>query len=304
MAQKQVDMKYGLGSARMTNKLIQYDVYEDVGQYLDEIQSSLKRTVVEEYKKFLHLKSLMNDTEVPAILSPSQLVDQVWHVHMMRPIMYREFCQEVFGKTIDHDIAGSKDSEAERNKRRERTRTLLKIVFNEEPDGRIWEDKKQVRLLNSQVESPDKQGQSASNVGVDYFVIISQQSGKVLDASLCQEDEVILFERHDYDNQLWFWDGQTIRNKQYPSKVLDFGSRAQDWKKCGWGRVRLNGNYFGGPNQKWSFSEENGGVVSHYQNMRLDVYRGGTKNGTTVGVFKEHGRMNQLWSMEKVPKER
>ena len=59
----------------------------------------------------------MEDTEIPAILSPSTLVDNVWHAHMLRPSAYNNFCQSVFGKLIDHDMAGSKSSDDEKLKR-------------------------------------------------------------------------------------------------------------------------------------------------------------------------------------------
>ena len=59
----------------------------------------------------------MEDTETPAILSPSTLVDNVWHAHMLRPSLYNNFCQSVFGKLIDHDMAGSKSSDDEKRKR-------------------------------------------------------------------------------------------------------------------------------------------------------------------------------------------
>merc|ERR1711935_444172 len=60
---------------------------------------------------------VMEDTEIPAILSPSTLVDSVWHTHMLRPSEYIKFCLSVFGKIIDHDMAGSKSSDDEKLKR-------------------------------------------------------------------------------------------------------------------------------------------------------------------------------------------
>ena len=53
-----------------------------------------------------------------------------------------------------------------------------------------------------------------------YFLIYSPQSGKVLDASQTNQNEVILWKSHGGDNQLWFWDGKDIlRNKEHPNKV-------------------------------------------------------------------------------------
>jgi len=118
--------------------LIEYPVFEEVGEFLDTIPTSLRRKSVKEYKKFLHLKFLMKDTSCPAILSPSGLIDKVWHTHLLMPNNYAEFCQSVFGQSIDHDLAGSKSPENEKSKRRERTQNLYKVTFNKEPDERFW----------------------------------------------------------------------------------------------------------------------------------------------------------------------
>ena len=68
----------------MSQFLTQYDVLSEIGEFLDTIPPSLIEKSVEEYKKFLHLKNLMKDTEIPAFLSPSEKIDQVWRVHIMR----------------------------------------------------------------------------------------------------------------------------------------------------------------------------------------------------------------------------
>ena len=124
----------------MNKKLVRHDLFSEIGEFLVSIPASLRRSATEEYKKFLHLKMVMEDTDVPAFLSPSTLVDQVWHVHMMRPSIYHNFCQSMFGKMVDHDMAGSKSSDEEKSKRRRRTITVYKMVFNEEPDAHIWNE--------------------------------------------------------------------------------------------------------------------------------------------------------------------
>jgi hypothetical protein len=124
----------------MSKKLVRHDLFSEVGEFLDSIPASMKRAATEEYKKFLHLKFVMEDTEIPAILSPSTLVDNVWHAHMLRPSTYNNFCQSVFGKLIDHDMAGSKSSDNEKLIRRRRTITAYKMVFNQEPNALLWED--------------------------------------------------------------------------------------------------------------------------------------------------------------------
>ena len=103
--------------SKMYKKLINYPVFEEVGEFLDTIPLSLRRKSVVEYKNFLYLKFLMKDTSCPAILSPSGLIDKVWHTHLLMPNNYAKFCQSVFGQSIDHDLAGSKSPENEKSKR-------------------------------------------------------------------------------------------------------------------------------------------------------------------------------------------
>jgi hypothetical protein len=60
-------------------------------------------------------------------------------------------------------------------------------------------------------------------MGDKYFLIFALETRKVLDVSQSNENEVILWEPHGGDNQLWFWDGEDIlRNKKDPDKVSFF----------------------------------------------------------------------------------
>ena len=130
-------MNQVIGQA-MNEELIQYNVYEEIGHFLDTIPFEKRTKSVAEYKKFLHLKHLMKDTETPAILSPSEIIDKVWHIHMLRPTMYQNFCQRVFGQNIDYDLAGSRSSDDEKTKKLERTKVIYKLAFSTEPDRSIW----------------------------------------------------------------------------------------------------------------------------------------------------------------------
>lgn len=51
-----------------------------------------------EYRRFLHLKQLYPGVS----LVPSKQIDQVWHAHILDTKAYREDCQAVFGRFIDH----------------------------------------------------------------------------------------------------------------------------------------------------------------------------------------------------------
>lgn len=51
-----------------------------------------------EYRRFLTLKRFY-----PSVaLVPSKIVDAIWHAHILDTRAYREDCQQVFGRFIDH----------------------------------------------------------------------------------------------------------------------------------------------------------------------------------------------------------
>ena len=46
--------------------------------------------LLEEYKRFLVIKGVAKDTAAPIQLSPSALIEQVWHQHLLHTAKYRE----------------------------------------------------------------------------------------------------------------------------------------------------------------------------------------------------------------------
>ena len=135
-----------------------------------------------------------------------------------------------------------------------------------------------------------------------YFLIFGDHSGRVLDASLSDVGEVILWEKHGDDNQLWFWDDQdrdVLRNKKFPNKVLDF--HWWDYQEDNWGKVYLN-DFNNGWNQKWEFDGKEiickGFRHRTVENLRLDVHSWATHNGAKVGVYQRTRNSNQRWHLQ------
>ena len=127
-----------------------------------------------------------------------------------------------------------------------------------------------------------------------YFAILGKQSGKALDANRSNQGELFLWDFNGGDNQLWFWDGELLRNKHFPNKVLDF--HWMDYQRNSWGKVYLH-DFNGGLNQKWQISGEEI-ITKHNQSLRLDVYGSGSQNGTKVGCFKRNRNSNQKWIIQ------
>lgn len=93
---------------------------------------------IEEYKKFIFLIAFSGHP-----CTPSDEVDQVWHLHLLYTQSYwKEMCEGILGIEIHHGptkgIIQRNDFEDFYNN----TKTSYKIFFNEEPPIDIWPDSK------------------------------------------------------------------------------------------------------------------------------------------------------------------
>ena len=96
--------------------------------------SGLTEKYVEEYIRFLTLIYFSNTT-----LTPSEEVDQVWHVHQALTLEYEKFCDEIFGKFISHSPSTGGLENNERYKEIYRnTKEFYLFVFKENPNWELW----------------------------------------------------------------------------------------------------------------------------------------------------------------------
>lgn len=70
-------------------------IHPDEGEGLTLDQAT---HAIEQYRRFLFLHHRYPDHS----LVPSQEVDRVWHVHILDTAKYREDCEALFGRFIDH----------------------------------------------------------------------------------------------------------------------------------------------------------------------------------------------------------
>ncbi|MGC4086866.1 MAG: TIGR04222 domain-containing membrane protein [Polyangiaceae bacterium] len=90
--------------------------------------------VTEEYKRFAVLSVVAGH-----VVTPSDQVDQAWHLHMLYSQSYREFCGAALGRALDH--GPSAGGIAEFRKHFELYRNTLKsyeAVFGEQPPLDVW----------------------------------------------------------------------------------------------------------------------------------------------------------------------
>ena len=92
---------------------------------------------IQGYCLFMKFKLQQEDWNA-SILSPSLVVDQVWHQHILDALHYYQACTKYTdGHVIGHDPDGGLD-QAARAKRVESTKICLKLVFRNNVDAEVW----------------------------------------------------------------------------------------------------------------------------------------------------------------------
>jgi hypothetical protein len=93
------------------------------------------KSVIKEYKKFVYLACV---SETPA--SPSDEVDQAWHLHLCDTKDYWEvFCKETLRRDFHHSPTKGGQEERERHQAQYgQTKAIYRAEFDEEPSEDIW----------------------------------------------------------------------------------------------------------------------------------------------------------------------
>lgn len=91
--------------------------------------------VILEYKKFIFLLTIANHP-----LTPSDQVDQVWHLHLLYTQSYWEdFCENVIKRKIHHGpTRGGENEKTKYTNWYEKTKQLYLEVFRAETPKDIW----------------------------------------------------------------------------------------------------------------------------------------------------------------------
>ena len=89
-----------------------------------------------EYFRFICLKAMEKDVDSPMKLSPSPLIDEIWHYHLLHPTNYIFVCEKLLekGKVFFHSPK-KVPGQAERF---ELTKTCYKKHFGEDFNSAIW----------------------------------------------------------------------------------------------------------------------------------------------------------------------
>ena len=91
---------------------------------------------VNAYEQFLKLKVALKDYKATK-LSPTPLIDEVWHLHVLDTQKYANDCVDFCGAVIHHDVDGDIDV-IKREIRRNATKVAYEMQYGKEPEGELW----------------------------------------------------------------------------------------------------------------------------------------------------------------------
>lgn len=96
-------------------------------------------SVIEEYRKFIFLCCVSKSS-----VTPSDPVDQVWHLHLTYTRSYWiDFCKNTLQKEIHHNpTKGGKSERKKFNNNYTELHTIYKEMFGNNPPPDIWQDNK------------------------------------------------------------------------------------------------------------------------------------------------------------------
>lgn len=117
--------------------------------------------VAYEYECFMLLRSINNK------LSPSDDIDKFWHLHLLNPIFYYNYCNEQFNKIIDHCPADSFDKHA-REQRLTNTKNEYKKKFGDFACPNVWNVKNKCDNINKINDSTNTRPTDKIKVNIFY----------------------------------------------------------------------------------------------------------------------------------------
>jgi hypothetical protein len=93
-------------------------------------------SAIGEYKRFLRMKVAYPDMEI----SPSPLVDEVWHVHILDTRQYMKDCDKLFGFYLHHapSFGNSQEEKKEMGDRYRKTLQVYESLFKEPAPVLLW----------------------------------------------------------------------------------------------------------------------------------------------------------------------
>ena len=129
-------------------------------------KNSFALDAVSEYKKFVYL-GVVSDF----VVTPSEVIDKVWHQHILFSKAYRSFCNDVIEYDFDHtpELIPVLTQTGIYNAQYLDTLKLYKKEFDMEPPGDIWGTPKFDESTVPHNGHPSKKKESVGSGGDNYY---------------------------------------------------------------------------------------------------------------------------------------
>jgi hypothetical protein len=100
----------------------------------NKYSKSLSEYLCEEYSRFMTMAYFTNNS-----LTPSEEIDQVWHLHQCETALYRDFCKQVYNKFIPHlPTSGGSEEDSKFLAYYENTLEFYRFLFKQNPIRAFW----------------------------------------------------------------------------------------------------------------------------------------------------------------------
>lgn len=160
------------GNKELWNKILQFDFDNSLAAYGFSTRlenenlwtKNFTEQAILEYKKFMYLAATSN-----LMVSPSEIVDIVWHQHLIFTQSYQDFC-DLIGKQVHHvPSTHNKDENEKFKEAKEWTKKHYTENFSDQPKA-IWDYTTMYEGLDL-----DKSGDKLKNliiIGVLIFIVL------------------------------------------------------------------------------------------------------------------------------------
>lgn len=133
-----------------------------------KLKNAFAFKAVHEYKKYVYL-GIVSDFNV----TPSKIIDIIWHEHLLFSQAYRQFCDHVIEYTFDHhpELLPLKDQTGQFNAQYLDTLDLYRNEFGMEPPADIWDNTKYDKgnIINGKYRSGKKNAQNISGDSTNNY---------------------------------------------------------------------------------------------------------------------------------------
>lgn len=127
-------------------------------------QNFTKQAVLE-YKKFMYLAAVSD-----MMVSPSEILDTIWHQHLIFTKSYYEFCQ-ILGKQVQHiPLTHNKEDFKKFKIAKEHTAKLYETYFGRQPET-FWNDSNPYESLH--LDKSRFKMRTALLIGISAFIVLT-----------------------------------------------------------------------------------------------------------------------------------